>query len=181
MDEMEMLAERVKAIYVKYRKMLHPMYKPSKKHDFAWPKIAKMLMENGFDAEAYIAAQFHERIGGYPYPNQLYSPMAIERFRKHVKHFAEDIRIKLQLELESFQVALERNDGDVIAALNDDTEDFTDLFKFCMARRYGVTMIPASWVKAARIQLATNPPAERFYKTVWENLSEDLNNAKARA
>jgi len=173
-NDIQTLAEEVKDIYVRYRQLSFPAYKPNPRHNACWNNLARILIDRNIDPEQYIKYQFESCIGGYPWPNMLYSANLLGKFICQNDSVEHEIRLRIQLELDNFKLAYERNNNNVMKALCDATEDFSDVFKFCIARKFGANEMPSRWLVNARAYLLTHKTAIRFYEKIWNKLVAEL-------
>jgi hypothetical protein len=181
-DEIVVLAERCKDIYKTFRRMLagHPKYAPGDRWDPCFLKLAMVLQKNGYDAEAFIQAQFGSGLV-FP-PNALATQSAIDRYlaavgvsatgeeidtdaryrQERERRVAADvgyIKTRLSVGL-SLQSILEHR-GSPISALT----------RYCVGFKHGIHSVCSMYRKAAEAQLSL---ARDHYKELYGELLGDL-------
>lgn len=143
----EITIERLKAAYVRERRRwlqanrgfegrddLNPYW------DTAWPRAADFVITHGCDPDTYIHAQFNR--GRFVTPKQLWTPKALEAYRKFVQESEGIIADRLAAETRVFEARLfeyqpflqgRTKEEQWRFLLNDTTLALTPLFRYCVA------------------------------------------------
>lgn len=184
--QFERLAEIVRRIYVILRSELEGRdYAPGPKwdggqdrhgrnHKSVWPKLARFMVENGFEPLAYMKAMFYQaKSGRKPLPDQMMSAAAVADYQRYLKQIRGDLEHRLRWEIGSVRSEMlpmqEGLQWPYIRALrwaltNDRTVKASPLTRYCLAVEYGLDDIAASYHDRALYQYAFQKNA---YDAAW--------------
>lgn len=176
LDELDAMARNLAEIYVRYRRVKYPSYRPSDSTMGMnrWRKIAIFVRNNNVDPDEWIRVLF-DMMRPYPEVGMLASQAALSKFKE--AHSADiEQQVAYELELFAKQWVHRRNDCEAApeAILKDPNTGLGSLFIWCFATMLGVADVAAAYRSRARILLST-PAYIKVYTAAFPQLKEAFN------
>lgn len=172
------MAVRARDAYCKAR-CLHQRissFRPGKKWNDSWVKIAKLCLKYKMRPEEFIEVQFFA-LKPYPYIQTLTTEAAVARYSENRKGRVVDVARFVGLQFSAMECLLKADD-DLRAHLTDEMQEFDPLFKFVAARSFGLDDIAEAYLEAATLQYASSVHYDGLYdKDTLKELKEIVEGA----
>jgi hypothetical protein len=166
MRERTAARERAKAVYTFQRRLLHPDYVASKKHDSTFEKVALWVMQQRTDLTRYVAAQFKYH-RPFPLPNMLLGARAQARWERYKREEMHPEPNRLEVELDFMETRM-RIGFTPEELLEGEEFPLTPAFRYLMADQLGISSMARLWREEARLQLLLHPSSQLTYQPFGE-------------
>lgn len=150
----------------------YPSYRLSDKHNTHFERLADLLVEKGWPADAYLITLFGP--GKPPFPNMLYGKWAQNTYLANKKtNQIDNIKLVFSLECSNLISSLRDNDT-VLEAITDSTEDFSPLLIYCAAMKFNEPKLAQKFKDIALLTCKLNKAYTEVYSALYPDLKLEV-------
>lgn len=152
--------------YIRQRRRVHPGYQPLDRHDVAWQKAADIVRSLNADPVAYVEAQFNFSRSAFPYPSELHSKIATDKYSKYMETYCPEPEL-IHRQQGSYIIAL--IDNKAYASLDDIALDenltlIKPYIRLLICSEQALTQVLEKFKDLARRELSFNSRLHQFLK-----------------